>query len=44
MLRCCERDERIAWRKLSNYNIDLGERGVSGVPTLMAKIVGMQLY
>ena len=28
---------------LSNYNVDLGERGMSHVPTLMAKIVHINL-
>ena len=40
MLCCCERDEQTASRIMSDYNIDLGEWGVSGVPALMAKIVG----
>ena len=26
MLRCCERNEQTAWRFLSSYNINLGER------------------
>ena len=28
---------------MSDYNIDLGERGVSSVPALMAKIVDQSL-
>ena len=39
MLRCCERDEQTSSRIMSDYNIDLGEWGVSSVPALMAKIV-----
>ena len=39
MLCCCERDEQTASRIMSDYNIDLGEWGVSSVPALMAKIV-----
>ena len=39
MLCCCERDEQTASRIVSDYNIDLGEWGVSSVPALMAKIV-----
>ena len=39
MLCCCERDEQTATRIMSDYNIDLGEWGVSSVPALMAKIV-----
>ena len=38
MLCCCERDEQTALRIMSDYNIDLGEWGVSSVPALMAKI------
>ena len=41
MLRCCERDEQTSSRIMSDYNIDLGEWGVSSVPALMAKIVGL---
>ena len=42
MLCCCEHDEQTASRILSDYNIDLGEEwGVSSVPSLMAKIVGL---
>ena len=40
MLCCCERDKQTAMRIMSDYNIDLGEWGVSSVPALMAKIVG----
>ena len=40
MLCCCERDEQTASRIMSDYNIDLGEWGVSSVPALMAKSVG----
>ena len=40
MLCCFGRNEQAAWGMLSNYSIDLGERGVSSVPTLMTKIVG----
>ena len=40
MLCCCERDEQTSSRIMSDYNIDLGEWGVSSVPALMAKIVG----
>ena len=43
MLRCCECNEQTACHMLSNYNIDLGDRGVSSVPTLMAKIAGEKL-
>ena len=39
MLCCCERDEQTSSRIMSDYNIDLGEWGVSSVPALMAKIV-----
>ena len=39
MLCCCERDKQTASRIMSDYNIDLGEWGVSSVPALMAKIV-----
>ena len=42
MLCCCERDEQTSSRIMSDYNIDLGEWGVSSVPALMAKIVGDQ--
>ena len=42
MLCCCERDEQTASRIMSDYNIDLGEWGVSSVPALMAKIVDWQ--
>ena len=38
MLCCCERDEQTSSRIMSDYNIDLGEWGVSSVPALMAKI------
>ena len=41
MLCCCERDEQTASRIMADYNIDLGEWGVSSVPALMAKIVGL---
>ena len=41
MLCCCERDEQTSSRIMSDYNIDLGEWGVSSVPALMAKIVGL---
>ena len=41
MLCCCERDEQTAWRIMSDYNIDLGEWGVSHVAALMAKIVAI---
>ena len=41
MLCCCERDEQTSSRIMSDYNIDLGEWGVSSVPALMAKIVGI---
>ena len=37
MLCCCERDEQTSSRIMSDYNIDLGEWGVSSVPALMAK-------
>ena len=40
MLCCCERDEQTASRMMSDYNSDLGERGVSSAQALMAKIVG----
>ena len=40
MLCCCERDEQTASHIMPDYNIDLGEWGVSSVPALMAKIVG----
>ena len=43
MLYCCERDDQTASRMMCDYihyNIDLGERGVSSVPALMATIVG----
>ena len=40
MLCCCERDEQTSSPIMSDYNIDLGEWGVSSVPALMAKIVG----
>ena len=39
MLCCCERDEQTSLRIMSDYNIDLGEWGVSSFPALMAKIV-----
>ena len=39
MLCCCEHDEQTASRIMSDYNIDLGEWGVSSVRALMAKIV-----
>ena len=39
MLCYCEHDEETSSRMMSDYNIDLGERGVSSVPALMAKIV-----
>ena len=41
MLCCCERNEQTSSRIMSDYNIDLGEWGVSSVPALMAKIVVM---
>ena len=44
MLCCCERDEQTSSRIMSDYNIDLGEWGVSSVPALMAKIVGMSSF
>ena len=44
MLCCCERDEQTASRMMSDYNIDLGEQGVSSVPALMAKIVGHKFF
>ena len=37
MLCCCERDEQTSSRIMSDYNIDLGEWGVSSVPS--SKIV-----
>ena len=37
---CCERDEQTVSHMMSGYNIDLGERGVSNIPALMAKTVG----
>ena len=40
MLCCCERDKQTASPIMSDYNIALGEWGVSSVPALMAKIVG----
>ena len=43
MLCCCERDEQTSSCIMSDYNIDLGEWGVSSVPALMAKIVGFIL-
>ena len=43
MLCCCERDEQTASRIMSDYNIDLGEWGVSSVPALMAKVVDPQV-
>ena len=43
MLCCCERDEQTSSRIMSDYNIDLGEWGVSSVPALMAKIVDMMV-
>ena len=43
MLCCRERDEQTASRIMSDYNIDLGEWGVSSVPALMAKIVDLLL-
>ena len=42
MLCCCERDEQTASRIMSDYIIDLLEWGVSSVPVLMAKIVGLR--
>ena len=39
MLSCCERDEQTSLRMMFDYNIDLGEQGVSSVPAFMAKIV-----
>ena len=39
MLCWCERNKQTTARMMSNNNIDLGERGVSSVPALMAKIV-----
>ena len=44
MLCCWERNEQSASRIMSDYNIDLGEWGVSSVPALMAKIVGLGRY
>ena len=38
MLCCCERDEQTVSRMMPDYNIDLGERGVSSVPAVMAKL------
>ena len=43
MLCCCERDKQTASRIMSDYNIDLGEWGVSSVPAVMAKIVVLAL-
>ena len=39
MLCWCEREEQTALHIMSDYNIDLGEWGVSSVPASMAKIV-----
>ena len=39
MLCCCERAEQTASRIMYDYNIDLGEWGVSSVSSFMAKIV-----
>ena len=44
MLRCCERDEQTSSRIMSDYNIDLGEWGVSSVPALMAKLKVKYLF
>ena len=44
MLCCCERDEQTSSRIMSDYNIDLGEWGVSSVPALMAKIVARMIF
>ena len=44
MLCCCERDEQTASRIMSDYNTDLGEWGVSSVPSLIAKIVGLYAF